>query len=102
MATIPTRFNFLRIKQIALVSLPFVLLALPENYLHGKESICVSKVIFDLECYGCGMGNAVFQLLHFHFEEAYHFNKLSFIVFPLLVYTYISEIIKAFKLKKPM
>ena len=102
MATIPKRFDFLRFKQIALVGIPFILLGLPENYLHGKEFICISKVFSDIECYGCGMGNAIFQLLHFNFEEAYHFNKLSFVVFPLLAYTYISEVIKAFATKKPM
>jgi hypothetical protein len=33
----------------------------------------------------CGMTRAVQHLIHLDFETAYHFNKLSFVVFPLLI-----------------
>jgi hypothetical protein len=37
------------------------------------------------ECLGCGMTRATMSMIKFDFERAWHFNKLSFIVIPLLI-----------------
>lgn len=74
-----------------------ILLILPADFFDRGDSVCLSVVFFDLKCYGCGMTRAVQHLLHFNFEEAYYYNRLSFIVLPLLSYLIIVEFIKFLK-----
>ncbi len=63
---------------------PFVLLFLPVDFFDNGESLCLSQQLAGMECYGCGMTRAVMHLIHFDFSGAWHFNKLSFIVTPML------------------
>jgi hypothetical protein len=63
---------------------PFVLICLPSNFFDNGESICLSKMLAGIECYACGMTRATMHFIHFEFQEAWGFNKLSFIVVPLL------------------
>jgi hypothetical protein len=63
---------------------PVVLLILPKDYFDKGESVCLSKVLFDIECYGCGMTRACMHLIHLDWEDAYYFNPLAFIVLPIL------------------
>jgi hypothetical protein len=74
-----------------------VLLILPSTFFDSGQSICLSKVAFDVECYGCGMTRAIQHLIHLEFETAAHYNKLSFIVLPLLVFVILSEAYKLIK-----
>ena len=60
-----------------------VLLYLPADFFDGGKSVCLSVVLFDQECYGCGMTRGVQHLLHLDLEEAWNYNKLAFIVLPL-------------------
>ncbi len=70
----------------ALLSVAFItLLMLPADYFDTGRASCVSVILFDVECYGCGMTRAIQHLLHLDFQKAYEFNKLSFIVLPLSV-----------------
>ncbi len=73
------------------------LLILPANYFDKGQSICLSMVLFNKECYGCGMTRAIQHLIHFDFEAAYNFNKVSFIVFPLIVFLVLIEIKKLYQ-----
>ena len=59
------------------------LLCLPVTFFDHGQSICISMLLFNRECYGCGMTRAIQHLIHFDFEGAFSYNKLSFIVFPL-------------------
>lgn len=72
------------IKAGALLLFPMVLLALPAGFFDQGQSICISKLLLDTECYGCGMTRGIMHLIHFDIEQAYAYNKLSFIVLPLL------------------
>ena len=74
-----------------------VLLFLPKDFFDSGQSICISVVLFDMECYGCGMTRAIQHLIHLDFEQAFYFNKLSLIVFPLFVGLIIMEFIKVLK-----
>ena len=69
---------------LIIVFAPVVLLLLPVNFFDTGESICLSKVLAGMECYACGMTRAIMHLIHFDFESAWNFNKLSFIVTPML------------------
>ena len=74
---------------------PFVLLLLPADFFDKGESICLSKMLAGMECYACGMTRAVMHFIHFEFEEAWNFNKLSFIVVPLLFPLWLKAVFEA-------
>lgn len=82
---------------ILLLLIPIVLIILPANYFDQGQSICVSVLLFDKNCYACGMTRAVQHLIHFDFQQAYTFNKLVFIVLPLLIISYLKTIKKIYK-----
>jgi hypothetical protein len=67
-----------------IVFAPFVLIFLPIDTFDYGESICLSKRLAGMECYACGMTRAIMHLIHFDFNGAWQFNKLSFIVAPML------------------
>lgn len=80
------------------LALPVVLYAIPIGWItRGGHTICLFKNIFGTECYGCGMTRAIFSLLHFDFSGAYTYNKLVFLVAPLLAYLYIKKVIQTIK-----
>lgn len=83
MTTSEKLISYLRLGALAV--LPIVLLALPSSYFDDGESICLSKLLANMECYGCGMTRGIQHLIHFDFQEAYAYNKLSFVVLPLLI-----------------
>ena len=83
------------------VLIPFVVLLVPIKFVLNQNSVCIFKNFFGYECYGCGMTRAVFYASRFRFQEAIQFNKLVVIVYPLLVYLWIKNLIKVFRsLKK--
>jgi len=79
---------------VFLVLTPVVLVILDSRLLDNKPSFCLSILLFNEECYGCGMGRALFHLLHFDFKEAFYYNGLSFFIFPLLLFLWIQEVSK--------
>ena len=83
-----------------LMLIPIVLLVLPSNYFDNGQSVCVSVLLFDQECYGCGMTRGIQHLLHLDFLTAYEFNKLSLIVLPLLIYLWFNELRRTYKMIK--
>ena len=72
--------------------LPFVLILLPADFFDKGQSICISVLLLDTECYGCGMTRAIQHLIHLDFSAAAEFNKLSFIVFPMLSFLWVVEL----------
>ncbi|MBK6622074.1 MAG: DUF2752 domain-containing protein [Saprospirales bacterium] len=77
---------FLYFKLGFYILVPLVLLLLPAGYFDKGESICLSQVLFQLECYACGMTRATMHLIHLDFTEAFYYNPLAFAVFPLLAF----------------
>jgi len=63
---------------------PLVLLLLPATFFDTGDSVCLSKMLLNTECYACGMTRATMHFIHFDFQKAWEFNKLSFLVVPLL------------------
>lgn len=63
---------------------PLVLILLPADFFDKGESICLSKALAGIECYACGLTRATMHFIHFEFQKAWDFNKLSFIVVPML------------------
>ena len=93
--------NMTKLKKYSLTALfillpiiGLILLILPSDYFDDGESMCVSVMLFDTECYACGMTRGIMHLIHGEFSKAYDFNILSLIVFPLIVVYYFVELVK--------
>lgn len=69
---------------IVTMATPFVLFFLPADFFDKGESVCLSKTLAGYECYACGLTRATMHFVHFDFQKAWEFNKLSFIVVPML------------------
>ncbi len=69
------------------------LLVLPVDFFdHHGPTLCLSRVLLDRECPGCGMTRASMHALHFDFAGAWHYNRLVVVVLPLLAYLWGKEI----------
>jgi hypothetical protein len=76
---------------IITIAVPFVLWALPSNFFDKGDSICLSVRLAGIECYACGLTRATMHFVHFEFAEAAQYNKLSFIVVPMLFMMWIKS-----------
>jgi len=86
------------IKLSLMIIFPIVLLSIPYNFFDsGLPPLCISQILFKAECPGCGMTRACQRIIHFRFLDAWYFNKMSFIVFPVLLYFYIKEFWKTYQ-----
>jgi len=81
-------FNY--IKLLVLIAIPIVLLILPADFFDNGQSICLSKVLLDRECPGCGTTRAIQHLIHLDFKQAWEFNKLSFIILIVCVFIWVN------------
>lgn len=82
------------IKLLLLLSLPIVLYTIPEESIYNGKSICLYTNIFGVECWGCGITRAIFSALYLRFTEAWEYNRLVTIVFPLLVFEWIKSVVR--------
>ncbi|MBL7819074.1 MAG: DUF2752 domain-containing protein [Saprospiraceae bacterium] len=64
------------------------LLLMPADFFDTGTPVCLFTRLSGYSCYGCGMTRAMMHLLHLNFAIAWNYNKLSFIVFPLLVFVF--------------
>ena len=71
-----------------------ILLILPADFFDKGQSICISVLLLNKQCYACGLTRATQHFIHFDFKRANEFNSLVFIVVPLLVYLITYEFIK--------
>lgn len=85
---------------ILLLAFPVVLYLLPAGLFDSRQSICPSKLLFNLECAGCGMTRAVLHFHHFQFDEALFYNPGVFLVYPILVILWFRWLYLAFKREK--
>jgi Protein of unknown function (DUF2752) len=83
---------FAIVKIILGITIPLILLILPSDYFDNGSSKCLSVMLLDVECYGCGMTRAIMHMIHGEFMEAFYFNMASFIVLPLLVYLWVKAL----------
>lgn len=79
-----------------LAAVGLTLLMLPASYFDEGQSMCLSVILLDKQCYACGMTRAVQHIIHFDFAAAAEYNKLAFMVVPLGIYMVASEIYKRF------
>ena len=82
---------------IGLVTIPVVLLLLPNDFFDSGQSLCLSKVLLDFKCLGCGITRGIQHLIHFDFQIAWDYNKLAYPVFLVGIYLWLKLIIKTYK-----
>jgi len=83
---------FFYTSNVVIIVAPIVLLFLPATFFDKGESVCLSVQLANIQCYACGMTKAVMHFIHFDFVGAWGFNKLSFIVVPMLVPMWVKSI----------
>ena len=75
-----------------LLLLPLSLFTLPADFFDHGPPMCLSVLLLDTQCYGCGMTRGIQHLLHLDFSAAASFNKLAFVVLPLLVFYWFTQV----------
>jgi hypothetical protein len=81
-----------------LVIFPFMLLLLPKTLFdHSHYTLCVVKLMSGKDCVSCGLTRACMHLIHLDFKAAAYFNKISFIVLPILCGLLIAELYQTIK-----
>lgn len=86
--------------RVLIVFVPLVLIILPADFFDQGPTICVSKLLTEAECPGCGITRATQHALHLDFSNAWNYNKLFVVVTPLLIWLYIAEVIESYKYYK--
>ncbi len=89
--------NILLIYVSGLLLLPLVLIIMPADYFDKGQSVCLSVLLLDTQCYGCGMTRAIQHFIHLDFQTAYSFNKISFLVFPVLIVVWFGQVRHTFR-----
>lgn len=74
-----------------------ILLILPATFFDTGPPLCLSRLFFDIECYGCGMTRGVMHLIHGELDTALSYHKLSVVVTPVLVGAGIYEWMQSYK-----
>lgn len=102
MSKIKINFENKYLKFLAILFLiigPIVLIILPSDFFDDGQSVCISVLMFDTECYGCGMTRSIMHLIHLEFSEAIEYNKLGLAVFPILFLLWLKLLLSFFKIK---
>ena len=71
---------------------PVVLYLIPTDGIFNGESLCLSKQLFGVECWGCGITRAIFSVLYGRFIDAWNYNHLVVAVVPLIVALWAQEV----------
>lgn len=96
------RYYFTLGKLALIIITPILLLILPAGFFDHGESICLSKVLLNVECPACGLTRGCMHLIHLDFEEAYAYNMMSFIALPLVGIVWVQWGIKEWKILKKL
>ncbi|WP_291657792.1 DUF2752 domain-containing protein [Clostridium sp.] len=83
----------IKLKFIAVVIFPILVYLIPVSAVEKNPAPCISRLLFNVECIGCGITRACLNALHFNFAQANEYNKLVFIVLPLCCICYVKYLI---------
>jgi len=90
-----------RIMLGVLLFMPAIIFFMPISTMDQYGSICLIKAVTGHECPGCGMSHAIYNVLHLNFTDAFSYNKLVIVIFPLLSYIWLKKIISEFRKSFP-
>lgn len=94
------RKNLAKLTLVLLTIAFVVLLILPATYFDTGRAMCLSVILTNKQCYGCGLTRGIQHLIHFDFAGAWQFNKLSFIVLPLAIFLILKDLLKVIMQKE--
>jgi len=77
--------------------IPFLFYIIPISFQDKIGSVCLFKKVTGMECWGCGTRHALYAIMNLDFLKAWNYNKLSFLVFAILVYLWFKYVIKEIK-----
>ena len=70
-----------------------VLWLIPEKCLfdnHQGNTLCIAKMMFGIDCPGCGLTRGIYCVLHFQFQKSLQYNLASPIFMLLLMGQFLS------------
>jgi|GEM_PF-4609009 len=79
----PGRKTLLKLLAVAVLTVIFFLI--PREYLGEKYPLCLFRLLFKKRCIGCGTTRAFWSVLHLRFRDAFAYNHLVVVTFPLCV-----------------
>lgn len=79
----PPKKVLFRLIVVTILTLIFFLI--PREYLGEKYPLCLFRLLFNTRCIGCGTTRAFWSVLHLRFHDAFAYNRLVVITFPLCV-----------------
>jgi len=82
-------------KAIALAIFPPILLCLPADFFDHGADLCLFTRLSGMNCWGCGLTRACMHLIHLDLGMALTYNKISFIVLPILSGLTLQEFLKS-------
>ena len=68
----------------ALIAIPIALASVPTAVVERGPTLCLYKLLFGWECWGCGITRAMSCAFHGQFANAWRFNHLVVVVGPLV------------------
>jgi hypothetical protein len=81
-------------KLFFVIFLGIIFFSIPKIYLGDTFPICLYRIVLNKKCLGCGTTRAVWSVLHLNFTEAYKYNKMIIITFPLIMGCIVKWILK--------
>lgn len=88
----------MKYKILGWLLIPVLLWLIPLKEVSQLQSTCIFKNITEFGCYGCGITRAVISAIQFQWSDAYEYNQLIVIVFPLLSFVWIRYLVKQISL----
>ena len=87
-------FSFPRENIIVVLVVLYFIFSVLLKLLSGIDHLipCLWKTFFGFECPGCGITSSIIEILKGNFQFAWEINKLTFLVFPLLLFHSIKEV----------
>lgn len=96
------RFRYNIVKTGMFVAIPVLLLCLPADFFDYGQSISLFELAGVEDYHSKGMTRAIMHLIHFDFEVAWQYNKLSFIVLPLMTWVWGKSFLKNYQRTRKM
>lgn len=77
---------------------PLVLLVMPATFFDNGAEFCLFTRLSGIHCPGCGMTRACMHIIHLDIVPALNYNKLAFVVLPVMCILLAVEFFKTIKI----
>lgn len=96
----PRILKLLSMGRMVVLAYSLIFLAtIPTELIERGPVVCIFKNLIGIECFGCGITRALSSILHGNLVAAVSYNKLVVIVFLLLCFILLKDIVSIFLLK---